>query len=142
MTKEQREYLRWYYRTEDPTTWKFVILGLAFVCLLIGFLLLGMGAMANKSRKKIAKYKAAASLIKKSEGEELRVISPLRDNGTSSPALLRSSVSTGTNELKGGNIVVTWKDGNTSHLYSDFVEEEEEQDEEDQEEKREEATDA
>lgn len=28
--------------------WKFVLLGLAFICLLIGFLLLGMGAMANK----------------------------------------------------------------------------------------------
>jgi len=30
------------------TIWTFVLLGLAFVCLLIGFLLLGMGAMANK----------------------------------------------------------------------------------------------
>lgn len=30
------------------TMWKFVLLGLAFICLLIGFLLLGMGAMANK----------------------------------------------------------------------------------------------
>lgn len=30
------------------TTWKFVLLGLALVCLLVGFLLLGMGAMANK----------------------------------------------------------------------------------------------
>lgn len=30
------------------STWKFVLLGVAFVCLLIGFLLLGMGSMANK----------------------------------------------------------------------------------------------
>ena len=28
--------------------WRFVLLGVAFVCLLVGFLLLGMGAMANK----------------------------------------------------------------------------------------------
>lgn len=30
------------------TMWTFVLLGLAFVCLLIGFLLLGMGTMASK----------------------------------------------------------------------------------------------
>lgn len=131
MTEEQREYYRWYYRTEDPTVWTFVLLGLAFICLLIGFLLLGMGTMANKSRKKIAKYKAAASLIQKHEGEELQIISTLRDNGTSPLPQGQghtSCVTEGdTNELKAGDIVVTWKDGNTSCLYSDhFVEERQE----------------
>lgn len=133
MTDEQREYLRWFYRTEDPTIWKFVLLGLAFVCLLIGFLLLGMGAMANKSRKKIAKYKAAASLVQKNAGEELQVISSPTDNSASpisdrrlqsnqSPASIRSA-----NEHKAGDIVVTWKDGNTSCLYSSTEEEEQEE---------------
>ncbi|XP_008296647.1 uncharacterized protein LOC103369654 [Stegastes partitus] len=136
MTEEQKEYLRWYYRTEDPTIWKFVLLGLAFVCLLIGFLLLGMGAMANKSRKKIAKYKAAASLAQRSEGEELRVISSITDNSVSP----QSSVSNrDTNELKAGDIVVTWKDGNTSCLYSDTPAEKEDQ-EEDLKEKQEEVS--
>ncbi|XP_068587277.1 solute carrier family 51 subunit beta [Cebidichthys violaceus] len=136
MTDEQREYLRWYYRTEDPTIWTFVLLGLAFVCLLVGFLLLGMGAMASKSRKKIAKYKAAAAVSQKTE--ELRLILPLRDDSSSKPS---PSLMAGNNgdvsELKAGNIVVTWKDGNTSCLYSDPPAEEEKQ-EEDPEEKREE----
>lgn len=123
MMEEQREYLHWYYRTEDPTTWKFVLLGLAFICLLIGFLLLGMGAVSNKNRKKIAKYKAAASFLKKSEDEELQVISLSRDNDASSQhdGLLqvhKSSMSSrDTSELKAGDIVVTWRDGNTSNLY-------------------------
>ncbi|KAK5615877.1 hypothetical protein CRENBAI_020881 [Crenichthys baileyi] len=141
-TDEQRDYFRWLYRTEDPTIWTFVILGVAFLCLLIGFLLLGMGAMANKSRKKIAKYKAAASLVKKHEEEELQVISDHRDNGTSPlPHGPTSSMSEGdTNELKAGDIVVTWKDGKTSCLYSDHVVEEiqEGELEKEQEEKREE----
>lgn len=126
MTEEQRAYLRWYYRTEDPTTWKFVLLGLAFICLLVGFLLLGMGAMANKNRKKIAKYKAAAAVAQKSQGEELLVISPSRedDGGKASPS--NGEV----NELKAGDIVVTWKDGNTSCLYSDAAAEDEKQEEE------------
>ncbi|XP_040022723.2 uncharacterized protein LOC120811450 [Gasterosteus aculeatus] len=136
MTDEQREYFRWYYRTEDPTTWTFVLLGLAFVCLLIGFLLLGMGTMASKNRKKIAKYKAAAAVSVK--GEALRIISVLRDD-SSKPSLER--LMTGNNgevsELKAGNIMVTWKDGNTSCLYSDPAADEDKQ-EEDQGEKKEE----
>lgn len=135
MTEEQRGYLRWYYRTEDSTTWKFVLLGLAFVCLLVGFLLLGMGAMANKNRKEIAKYKAAAALAQKSEGEELLL---LRDNSSNkqSPSLdcqlqgNKSSPSNGeVSELKAGNIMVMWKDGKTSCLYSDHAAEEEKQEE-------------
>lgn len=30
------------------TMWKFVLIGVAFLCLLAGFLLLGLGAMANR----------------------------------------------------------------------------------------------
>lgn len=139
MTEEEKEFLRWYYRTEDPTTWKFVLLGLAFVCLLVGFLLLGMGAMANKSRKKIAQYKAAASRFKKSGDEELQIISPLRDDCSSKPPPSSSSPSSPhrllqrngeVNDLRAGDIVVTWKDGNTSCLYSDHAPQVEQQMEE------------
>ncbi|XP_044057589.1 solute carrier family 51 subunit beta [Siniperca chuatsi] len=138
MMEEQREYLRWYYRTKDPTTWKFVLLGLAFVCLLVGFLLLGMGVMANKNRKKIAKYKTAAAVAQKSQDEELLVISPLRDDSSSKPSpsldrLLQGNKPSSSNaevsELKAGNIVLTWKDGKTSCLYSDPAAEEEKQEE-------------
>ncbi|AWP02110.1 hypothetical protein SMAX5B_015295 [Scophthalmus maximus] len=137
MTEEQKEYLRWYYRTEDSTTWKFVLLGLAFICLLVGFLLLGMGAMANKNRKKIAKYKAAASLVQKCGDEELRSNSQLRDDSNCTPpspdTLLQgnkvSSSNGEVNKLEGGNVVLTWKDGNTSYLYSDPEVQEEDQEE-------------
>ncbi|XP_042344753.1 solute carrier family 51 subunit beta [Plectropomus leopardus] len=151
MTEEEKTYLRWFYRTEDPTIWKFVMLGLAFVCLLVGFMLLGMGAMANKNRKKIAKYKAAAALAQKNE--ELRIISVVRDDSssTASPSLDRpmqeNKVCSPNGEvsgLKAGDIVVTWKDGNTSCLYSDHTAEEEKQEEEkedeDQQEKQEEVS--
>ncbi|KAJ4947535.1 hypothetical protein JOQ06_009570 [Pogonophryne albipinna] len=127
MTEEQRAYLRWFYRTQDPTIWTFVLLGLAFICLLVGFLLLGMGAMANKSRRKIAKYKAAAAGTQRSE--ELETIVPLREDQPPPP---NGAVS----ELKAGHIMVTWKDGNISSLYSDPVAEQGKQ-EVDQEEKQE-----
>lgn len=131
MTKEQREYLRWFYRTEDQTTWTFVLLGLAFVCLLVGFLLLGMGAMANKSRRKIAEYKAATSLLQKNEDQELlnknsthpASDTPLQGN---KPQMSNSDTSEQSNA---GNIVITWKDGNTSCLYPDPAVEEKQEEE-------------
>nr|XP_043886689.1 solute carrier family 51 subunit beta [Solea senegalensis] len=124
MTEETKAYLRWFHRTEDPTTWKFVLLGLSFVCLLVGFLLLGMGAMANKNRKKIAKYKAAAAAS--SPNERLEMTSLHKDDSNCKP----SPPSPGNGEvepLRAGKIVVTWKDGNTSCLYPDPEEQKEEE---------------
>ncbi|XP_061749376.1 solute carrier family 51 subunit beta isoform X1 [Nerophis ophidion] len=121
LTDEQKEYLRWFYRTEDQTMWKFVLLGLAFVCLLVGFLLLGMGAMASRNRRKIAKYKAAAALVNKSE--ETWVVTHVDgDDYAGTPSPRRSNVAPcngDASELNAGSIVVTWKDGNTSCLYAD-----------------------
>ncbi|KAJ3593012.1 hypothetical protein NHX12_005350 [Muraenolepis orangiensis] len=128
MTEEQRKFLMWYYRTEDPTTWKFVMLGLSFFCLLVGLLLLGMGSMANKNRRKIAKYKAAAAAsLRRPEGEELLTLKEFQGH---SPAL----------SAKGGvcpspgEIVVTWRDGNVSTLYPDPLLEEQRDEQEKKEE--------
>ncbi|XP_029001272.1 solute carrier family 51 subunit beta isoform X2 [Betta splendens] len=127
MTEEQREYLLWLYRTEDPTVWNLVLLGVSFIFLLVGFLLLGMGVMASKNRKKIAKYKAAASLTHRSEGEALKMLAG--NNCSKAPASPSArglqhgnSLPAGDGrigELQAGNIVVLWKDGSTSCLYSD-----------------------
>lgn len=81
-----------------------------------------------RNRKKIAKYKAAAALAHKSEVEELQVISQLRENSASTPSperLLQGTEASLSNEkvseLKAGDIMVTWKNGNTSCLYPDPV---------------------
>ncbi|KAM8890431.1 uncharacterized protein ACB058_015438 isoform 1-T2 [Synchiropus picturatus] len=129
LTEEEKQYLRWFYRTEDPTIWKFVLLGFAFVCLLIGFLLLGMGIMGSKNRRKIARIKAA--LAQRSNMEELQVMSTAKDDGEpSTPGPQHAAKTPPVNgdvmDVKAGSIVVTWKDGNTSNLYSDPGEEEEE----------------
>lgn len=74
-------------------------------------------SVPHRSRKKIAKYKAVASLVKKSGNEELPLRGDCKSNGE-------------VNELRAGDIVVTWKDGNTSCLYSDPAPPPEEQQEE------------
>ncbi|KAM9825004.1 uncharacterized protein ACBT44_005838 [Syngnathus typhle] len=130
VTDEQKEYLRWFYRTEDPTVWKFVLLGLAFVCLLVGFLLLGMGAMASRNRRKIAKYKAAAATALAHRGEEqtwpgdhdegpLACAGTLSSQRTTQSPAREPPCNGDTGDMKAGSIVLTWKDGNTSCLYPD-----------------------
>ncbi|KAG5839709.1 hypothetical protein ANANG_G00207830 [Anguilla anguilla] len=67
MTEEQKAFLKWYYRTEDPSSWKYSMLGLSFGALLLGSVLLVIGTMANRSRKKLAQYKAAALAVQREE---------------------------------------------------------------------------
>ncbi|XP_072516983.1 uncharacterized protein [Salminus brasiliensis] len=131
MTEEQREYLRWFYRTEDSTPWVFAMLALSFLALMLGCVLLVMGMMGNRNRRKIAKYKAASSAVSspaKLELEELQVITHAKEvnNLHSAPTQdshLDMNESTGgaseTEALKPGEILVSWKDGNVSNLFSD-----------------------
>lgn len=82
-----------------------------------------------RNRREIAKYKEAAAKAQKSEGEELLVVSSsARDHGNDKPLASldstlqedKSSPSNGElSETKAGEIVVTWKDGNTSCLFQE-----------------------
>lgn len=67
-------------------------------------------------------------MVHKCDIEELRVLSQVRDGSTSTPSPQRAQQGAesppfngGVNEFKAGSIMVTWKDGNTSCLYSDPV---------------------
>lgn len=92
-----------------------------------------------RNRSKIAKYKAAAAKAQKNEGEELLVVStPTRDESSAKPLASLSSTlqedkassyNGEVSEPKGGDIVVTWKDGNTSSLYPEPVSDDDHQDE-------------
>ncbi|MCI4383297.1 hypothetical protein PGIGA_G00024850 [Pangasianodon gigas] len=134
MTEEVREYLRWYYRTEDATPWKFAMLGLSLVALLFGCVLCVIGLMGNKHRREIAKYKAATAAspaTMKVEMEELQVITEVKGDkdyytGQTQDGQLESKAplegASETEALKPGDIMVIWKDGNVSKLYSDSQE--------------------
>ncbi|XP_060797067.1 solute carrier family 51 subunit beta [Neoarius graeffei] len=138
MTEKERKYLRWYYRTEDATPWKFAMLVLSFVALLLGGVLCVMGTMNNKHRREIAKYKttiAAYPATMKVEMEKLQVITEIKEDndsytGQTQDGQLDSKAplegASETEELKPGDIIVTWKDGNVSKLNSDSQEEGEE----------------
>ncbi|KAG5263838.1 hypothetical protein AALO_G00269170 [Alosa alosa] len=131
MNEEQREFLKWFYRTEDQSKWTIAMLGLAFAALLLGCILLVTGMMGSRSRKKIAKYKAAA-LALKPQMEELQVITVEREAPqqvlmTPTLSLKLPTMVMGApdydvaenGQLKSGDIEVTWKDGTVSSLYAE-----------------------
>ncbi|TSL68167.1 Organic solute transporter subunit beta [Bagarius yarrelli] len=138
MTEEQREYLRWYYRTEDATPWKFAMLGLSLVALLLGCVLCVMGLMSNKHRRELAKYKTVAGsspATVKVEMDEFQVITVTKEDKDSYTEQAQDGQldskepleeASETEALKPGDIHVTWKDGNVSKLYCDSQEEGEE----------------
>lgn len=77
-------------------------------------------------------------MAQKSEGEELLVVSAARDDSNDKPLASldstlqedKSSLSNGElSEPKPGDIVVTWKDGNTSSLFQETVADDHKQDE-------------
>nr|XP_023669822.1 uncharacterized protein LOC111845018 [Paramormyrops kingsleyae] len=70
MTLEQREFLRWYYRTEDTSSWKYAMLALSYGALLIGCGLLVTGLTNNRSRKQ--------ARVQTTEGEELQRMTGVR----------------------------------------------------------------
>ncbi|XP_051571485.1 solute carrier family 51 subunit beta [Myxocyprinus asiaticus] len=145
MSEAQMRFLQWYYRTEDPTTWKFAMLAFAFLGLLIGCMLLVMAMMASRNRKQIAKYKASIKVKEvNSEMEELQVIitdkvTEVKEEKPSSTTPMQNSHTDWeessdnvkvTEELRPGEILVTWKDGNVSTLYPEPVQEGEGEEEE------------
>ncbi|XP_048829507.1 uncharacterized protein LOC125706734 [Brienomyrus brachyistius] len=117
-TQEQREYLRWYYRTEDSSSWKYAMLVLSFVALLLGCLLFGLGIMADRNRKAIAMYKPAIHVL---EMEKLDSGNQNRGSSDASPQGDRATVTALVNRdevdgMKPGDIVLKWKDGSVSVL--------------------------
>ncbi|KAI1889737.1 hypothetical protein AGOR_G00166020 [Albula goreensis] len=123
---EQQKYLKWYYRTEDPSPWKYAMLALSSGALMLGCLLFGMGSMANWNRKKISQYKAAAE-AQAARAEELQNMAVFKQASDApskhSPHDNKSTPDNcETGELRAGDIVLKWKDGNVSKLFADSPE--------------------
>ncbi|XP_048825522.1 solute carrier family 51 subunit beta [Brienomyrus brachyistius] len=70
MTLEQREFLRWYYRTEDTSSWRYAMLALSYGALLIGCGLLVTGLTNNRNRKQ--------ARVQATEGQELQKMTVVR----------------------------------------------------------------
>ncbi|XP_015282625.1 PREDICTED: organic solute transporter subunit beta [Gekko japonicus] len=110
MTPEKLQELIWFFRTEDPSTWNYCILGLSFAVLFLGVVLLALNVVANRNRKSAC-----------SHSEEYKDAQP---NGTETKQGFVSLQEEATTESllptvqNAGEVSVQWKDGNVTTLYA------------------------
>ncbi|XP_053128681.1 organic solute transporter subunit beta [Hemicordylus capensis] len=121
MSPAMLQDLLWFYRTEDPSAWNYSILGLSFVVLLIGIVLLGVNVKANRSRK--AMFPTGEGYEEAAQNDEMEVKHaslPLKEDSPSDPAAENFLPPA---QCPPGQVIIQWKDGNVTSLYENVSEE-------------------
>jgi len=119
MSPEMLQEMLWFFRREDPSAWNYCILGLSFLVLLIGVVLLGANIRANRNRKALLLHKQGygASLPHGVETKQAFVLLNKENLDPAGEDLLPKAPNT-------GEVMIRWKDGNMTALYADAKEEE------------------
>ncbi|KFP56044.1 Organic solute transporter subunit beta, partial [Cathartes aura] len=112
--QEELENLLWFFRREDPSTWNYSILALSFVAMILALLLLGINIVRNRKRK-IHMYREAVQTAQQAELEAKQALMPMQEY---SPAELRKQELV-PQDQRPGEVVVQWKDGNVTSLYTE-----------------------
>nr|XP_013813061.1 PREDICTED: organic solute transporter subunit beta [Apteryx mantelli mantelli] len=116
MAPGQLEELLWFFRREDPSTWNYTILGLSFVVLLLGLFLLAVNIVKNRKRKM---YKEAVQAVEQAELETKQALMPVQEYSHADPQKQELLPK----EERSGEVLVQWKDGTVTALYTERSEE-------------------
>ncbi|NXN67042.1 OSTB protein, partial [Himantopus himantopus] len=108
------EQLLWFFRREDPSTWNYSVLALSFVAMILGLLLLSVNIVRNRKRK-IHVYRKAEQTTHQAELDAKQALMPVQEY---SPAELRKQ-EPALQEQRSGEVVVQWKDGTVTSLYTE-----------------------
>ncbi|NXQ99914.1 OSTB protein, partial [Sagittarius serpentarius] len=111
---EELEELLWFFRREDPSTWNYSILALSFVAMTLGLLLLAINIARNRKRK-IRMYREAVQMAQQAELEAKQALMPVQEY---SPAEPREQELV-PQDQRTGEVVVQWKDGTVTSLYTE-----------------------
>ncbi|XP_063170478.1 organic solute transporter subunit beta [Candoia aspera] len=116
---EMLQEMLWFFRREDSSAWNYCILCLSFLVLLIGIVLLGANIRANRNRKDLLLHKQGyvVSLPNEAETKQAFVLLNKENLDPAGKDLLPKGPSS-------GEVMIRWKDGNTTALYADANEEE------------------
>ncbi|KFV90741.1 Organic solute transporter subunit beta, partial [Eurypyga helias] len=117
MDRDQLEELLWFFRREDPSTWNYSILALSFVAMILGLLLLAINITRNRKRK-IHMYMEAMQSSQEAEVEAKQALMPVQEYSPDEP----QKQELGAQEQRSGDVVVQWKDGTVTSLYTEKFE--------------------
>ncbi|KFV00640.1 Organic solute transporter subunit beta, partial [Tauraco erythrolophus] len=113
MDQAELEALLWFFRREDPSAWNYSILLLSFMTMILGLSLLAINVVRNRKRK-IHMYRARVRTTQQAELEATQALMPVQEY---SPAELRKQEPE-PQEQRSGEVVVQWKDGTVTSLYT------------------------
>ncbi|NXW66045.1 OSTB protein, partial [Eurystomus gularis] len=113
--QEELEELLWFFRREDPSAWNYSILALLFVALILGLLLLAINVARNRKRK-IHVFQEAAEAAQQAELEANQALMPVQQEYSPAEPGKQEPLP---QDQKAGEVVVQWKDGTITSLYTE-----------------------
>ncbi|NWX18315.1 OSTB protein, partial [Aegotheles bennettii] len=115
MDPGELEQLLWFFRSEDPSIWNYCVLALSFVAMISGLLLLAINIVRNRKRK-IRMYKEALQSAQQAELEAKKALMPVQEHS------LAELQNPEPQEQLSGEVMVQWKDGTVTSLYTEKLE--------------------
>ncbi|XP_075015889.1 organic solute transporter subunit beta [Calonectris borealis] len=111
MDQEELEELLWFFRREDPSAWNYSILALSFVAMILGLLLLAVNIVRNRKRK-IHMYREALQTAQEAELEAKQALMPVQEYSLAEQEPVPR-------DQRSGEVMVQWKDGTVTSLYTE-----------------------
>ncbi|XP_040455783.1 organic solute transporter subunit beta [Falco naumanni] len=111
--QEELEELLWFFRREDPSTWNYSILALSFVAMILGLVLLAINIVRNRKRKRM--YREAVQTAQQAELEAKQALMPVQEYSPAEPQKQEPAPQ----EQRSGEVMVQWKDGTVTSLYTE-----------------------
>ncbi|NXA62300.1 OSTB protein, partial [Mohoua ochrocephala] len=115
---EQLEELLWFFRREDPSTWNYSVLALSLATMILGLVLLTINVVRNRKRKSLVNGEAAQT-TQQADLDAKQALMPVQEYSPVEP----QKQEPGPQDQKPGDVMVQWKDGTVTSLYTEMSEE-------------------
>lgn len=113
---EQLEELLWFFRREDPSTWNYSVLALSLATMILGLILLTINIVRNRKRKILVKGETAQT-TQEADLDAKQALMPVQEYNLAEPLKQQPG------PQKPGDVMVQWKDGTVTSLYTETSEE-------------------
>ncbi|NXR86828.1 OSTB protein, partial [Hypocryptadius cinnamomeus] len=115
---EQLEELLWFFRREDPSTWNYSVLALSLATMILGLVLLTINIVRNRKRKTLVNREAAQT-TQEADLDAKQALMPVQEYSLAEPLKQQP----GPQNQRAGDVMVQWKDGTVTSLYTEMSEE-------------------
>ncbi|NXP14974.1 OSTB protein, partial [Thinocorus orbignyianus] len=118
MSQGELEDLLWFFRREDPSAWNYSVLAISLVAMILGLLLLSINIVRNRKRK-LETYGGAEQMVPQPELEAKQALMSMQECSLAE----QQKQEPVPQDQRSGDVVVQWKDGTVTSLYSERSEE-------------------